>query len=207
MMNILETQSGKALAGIFTAAALAFTAPSDALAKDMLPSESRQLQAEEEGLGGNILQDYWAYFEYATKAAGGSCCGFGDAMIVDPADVVETEDPAKPYKILIRRTSSGLQLQEPYWIDVPADILIDQAQSAKICETYNDAAEAQNIDAFCSVPPFDVMFLRDYTSYNPNTGMHRVGQQYYPSGHVLIPEENTFGTPTRYCFQPAPQGF
>lgn len=206
MINILETKSGKALAGAFIAASVAMTAPSDALAKSMLPSDAQRNQAIEEGYDENILQDYWPYFEYAKKAAGGSCCGFKDAMIVDPADVQETDDPAKPYRILIRRTSSGLQLEEPYWIEMDASMILDQSQSAKICETYNDAAEAQNIDAFCSVPPFPVVFLNDGSSYSTTTGMHSVNGKKYSPGHVITTEQRK-ASPTRYCFNPAPEGF
>lgn len=218
-MNAMTNETGRTLAAAFALAALTALTPAPALAKDMLPDETQRAEAIAEGYDENILQDYWPYFEYAQKENGGSCCGFKDAMVVDPADVEETGDPEKPYRVLIRRSSSGLQLEEPYWLEIVAEKVLDSKQSAKICETYNDAAEAQNIDAFCSVPPFDVVFLNDFTRYDTKTKMHSVVQysqmstfgnygvtKYYPSGHVLTPEEASRSV-AEYCFQPAPQGF
>lgn len=217
-MSAAKISSGTSLAAFFAVVAAAVYTPSELAAKNMQPTEIQRQQAIAEGYDENILTDYWPYFEYAKKAGGGSCCGFKDAMVVDPADVEKTDDPENPYRVLIRRTSSGLVLEKPYWITVSASILIDQTQSAKICETYNDAAEAQNIDAFCSVPPFDVMFFNDGSRYDPATGNHYVAESYeemtdmpsyklYPAGHILKHDEMPSFGPTKYCFQPAPQGF
>lgn len=217
-MSAAEISSRTSLAAFFAFVAMASSTTAEASPKNMQPSDTQRQQAIAEGYDDNILQDYWPYFEYATKTGGGSCCGFKDAMVIDPSDVEKTDDPENPYRVLIRRTSSGLVLEKPYWINVPEGILIDQSQSAKICEAYNDAAEAQNIDAFCSVPPFDVMFFNDGSSYNPDTGNHLVTVSYnsmtdqpqykvYPHGHILKQDEMPTFRPAKYCFQPAPQGF
>lgn len=219
-MKILISEASRTLTAAFALTAITFLSPSESLAqfgpggeydaesgKSMQPSDAQRDKAEAAGYDDNILADYWPYFEYARKNNGGSCCGFKDAMIVDPEDVQEADDAQFPYRVLIRRTSSGLELAEPYWLSVPSNQVLDQKQSAKICEAYNEKAEAENIDAFCSVPPFPVVFVNDGTFYSTASRTHWVSGRHYPSGHILKPEEIRSYAPAQYCFQPAPTGF
>lgn len=214
-MNILRTKSGKALTAAFLAVAVSAVAPSAGFAKELVPNETLRGKAQAKGVDGNLLEDF-PFLEHARNNSGSSCCGMKDGVKIDAADIQETDDPANPYRVLLRRTSSGLTLAQPFWINIPAEKVLSGERINSICEAYDEAVEAHNakkpgeeIDLVCTPPSFSVAFINDGSWYNATTGQHHVSGKPYDSGTVITQEQygKTDSNLTKYCFYNAQPAF
>ena len=206
-MKISGTAQKILAAAMMSAFVVAAEVPS-ALAKNMEATEGQKTVAGQRQRG-NIIKEYFPFFEHAVSNSGHSCCGMKDGVIVKPDDVVKTNDQAKPYRVRLTHTVSGLRLQEPVWLEITSGQVLSGETVNKICDTYNEKAEAEGIDSICDAPSVNVVFINDGTSFDPKTRKHKVNGKLYNPGRVISAEEygKTGSDITKYCFFPPQNTF
>lgn len=175
----------------------------------LAPTErDRGVMGAKAGEEEDMIMPHFQFFDVMKNMRGGSCCHMKDGLA--NLEVEETDNPAFPYRVQMTHTRSGLRLEEPVWIQIPAEKVLTVEHAQRVCEPYAEAAEAHGIESTCEPPPFSAIWISDNTSYDPQTGMHRIGygQNGLVSSDYVVPAENF--QPSRvhvYCFWNTPDMF
>lgn len=147
----------------------------------------------------NILAPHFAFLQFMHNAQNGSCCHMKDGIVIGEDDIQYTDNPYTPMRVRLTHTQYGLELSEPVWVDIPASKVLTPEHAKEICEPYKEAAEAHGIQNTCEAPPFSVVWLYDYTSYNANSGEHNVNGKTYHDGDIVPVEEYKQSYIPIYC--------
>ncbi len=142
-------------------------------------------------------------FDMYYGAGSSSCCNLNDGRANFEEAI--TDDEAIPYRIKITHTVSGLELDQPVWVDIPKKYVLTIEDAERICEPKREAAEAQGQKSTCISPTFNVLWAYDNSSYDQNAGIHRVeGKEYRPGEKV---DHRDWRITTMYCYFPQPFAF
>ncbi len=152
----------------------------------------------------NLLKPHEDFVRYMKRPdMGTSCCNLNDGRANFEEQITDNEDV--PYRIKITHTVSGLELDQPVWVDIPRKYVLGIEDADRICEPKREAAEAQGRESTCISPTFNVLWAFDNSGIDRQTGKHRVGDRLYSEGEKV--DHRDWRITTMYCYFPQPFAF